>query len=326
MLLYVVRRLGSAVLLLLALLTAVFFIARLAPGDPIDRFGAADLDAADRAAVRHNLGLDRPLAAQYWQWLRGVTRGDFGRSLSRHQPVSAMLAEAVPRTLLLTGIAYVLHFALAVASGVWLARNRGRRRERVATVAGLVLYSLPAFWLGQLLVLVFSRALGWLPASGVAAVGAAWLPWPQRVLDVARHLVLPLCVIGVAPVLGTARFVRNGVLEALGQDYVLAARARGLPERAVIWRHALRNGLLPVVTIAGLNLAFLLNGAVVTEVVFAWPGLGRLTVEAIFARDYPVIMGTTALAGALTLLGNLLADVLYGVADPRVRLASEADR
>ncbi len=324
MLPFLVRRLAASALLLWALLSAVFFIVRLAPGDPLDRYADADLDAAGRAALRHSLGLDRPLGEQYARWLAGAARGDFGHSLRQRRPVAAILADAVPATLRLTLAAYLLHLGLAVAVGVRLAARRGRGSERAASVGGLVLASLPAFWLGQLLVLVFARLLGWLPASGLASPEAAWWPWPQRLLDAARHLLLPLCVLGVAPAFGTARFVRSGVAEALAQDYVLAARARGLPERVVLWKHALRNGLLPVVTLAGLSLPLLLGGAVVTEVVFAWPGMGRVAVDAIFGRDYPVIMATTALAATLTVAGNLLADLLYGVVDPRVRVGGGA--
>lgn len=320
MLPYLLRRLVAAIALVLALLTVVFFLVRAAPGDPLDRFADPELGAAERAQMRHALGLDRPLPAQYLQWLGGVARGDFGRSLRQHRPVGAILAEAVPPTLLLTLTSYLVHLAVAVSLGVLMARHRGRPWERAASVAGLALYAMPGFWLGQMLVLVFCRLLGWLPASGMLSSDAAFWPWPARALDLARHLILPVTLLGVASAMGTARYLRNGLAEVLAQDYVLAARARGLPERLVMGRHVLRNGLLPVVTLAGLSVPFLLGGAVVTEVIFAWPGMGRVTVEAIFARDYPVIMATSALAAVLVVLGNLLADVAYGLVDPRVRL------
>lgn len=321
---YLCRRLAASTLLVLAMLTALFFIVRLAPGDPLDRWADADLDAAGREAWRRSLGLDRPLWAQYSHWLTGVvTRGDFGRSLRQHRPVAEILGEAIPPTLLLTLSAYLTHLAVAIVAGVWMARRRGRLGERAATVAGLALYSMPAFWLGQMLILAFCRGLGWFPAGGIAAPDAAFLPPAQRLLDLLHHLALPVLVLGVFSAAGTARYLRNNLAEVLSQDYILAARARGLPERLVQWRHALRNGLLPVVTLAGLSLPFLLGGAVATEVVFAWPGMGRVTVEAIFARDYPVIMGTTALAAILAVAGNLLADLAYGAVDPRIRLTGE---
>jgi len=320
MLPYLLRRLAAAAALVLALLTVVFCVVRAAPGDPLDRFADPELGAPERAQMRHALGLDRPLPVQYLQWLGGVARGDFGRSLRQHRPVGEILAEAAPPTLLLTLTSYLVHLAVAVSLGVAMARRRGRPWERAASVAGLALYAMPGFWLGQMLVLVFCRLLGWLPASGMLSSDAALWPWPARALDLARHLVLPVTLLGVASAMGTARYLRNGLAEVLEQDYVLAARARGLPERLVMGRHVLRNGLLPVVTLAGLSVPFLLGGAVVTEVVFAWPGMGRVTVEAIFARDYPVIMATSALAAVLVVLGNLLADVAYGLVDPRVRL------
>lgn len=326
MLPYLLRRLVAAAALVLALLTVVFCVVRAAPGDPLDRFADPELGAPERAQMRHALGLDRPLTAQYLGWLGGVVRGDFGRSLRQHRPVREILAEAVPATLLLTLTSYLVHLAVAVGLGIMMARHRGRPWERAVSVVGLALYAMPVFWLGQMLVLVFCRLLGWLPAGGMLSSDAALWPWPARALDLARHLVLPVALLGAASAMGTARYLRNGLAEVLEQDYVLAARARGLPERLVMGRHVLRNGLLPVVTLAGLSVPFLLGGAVVTEVVFAWPGMGRVTVEAIFARDYPVIMATSALAAVLVVLGNLLADVAYGLVDPRVRLGDRGTR
>ncbi|MBC8426346.1 ABC transporter permease [bacterium] len=318
---YVLRRLAGAALLVLALLTAVFFLVRLAPGDPAELHLDPDLGDAQRAQVRARLGLDAPLHVQYLRWLDGVLlHGDLGRSLQYHRPVTGLLGEAIPNTLLLTVSAYVVHLALALLSGVWMARRRGTRAERAATVGALTLYSLPAFWLGLMLILVFSRALGWLPAGGLHAPDAALMSWPARLWDTVRHLVLPVVVLGVASAAGTARYLRSSLVDVLASDYILAARARGLSERAVVCRHAVRNAPLPAVTLAGLNPPFLLGGAVVTETVFAWPGMGRLAVDAIYARDYPLIMGATALSAVMVVLGNLLADLAYGWVDPRIRL------
>ncbi len=317
---FVIGRLAASALLVVVLLSAVFFIVRLAPGDPIDLVPDPDLDGAAREAMRSGMGLDRSLGEQYRDWLGGVLlHGDFGRSLRRHQPVSAILGEAVPNTLLLTVPSYLIHLLIAVPLAMWAARRAGSRRERGVAAAGLFVYSLPAFWLGLMLILVFARWLGWLPAGGMASTGADALPWWGRQLDLLRHLVLPVTVLGVASAMGTARYLRSSLLEAMGEPYILAARARGLPEGTLIRRHALRNALLPVITLVGLNLPYLLGGAVVTEYIFAWPGMGRVAVEAIFARDYPVVMGATALSAVMVVLGNLLADVLYGLADPRIR-------
>jgi len=318
---YMFRRLAGAALLVLALLTTVFFLVRLAPGDPAELHLDPDLGSLQRAQVRARLGLDAPLHVQYHRWLSGVLlHGDLGRSLQYHRPVTSLLADAIPNTLLLTVTAYVVHLALALWGGVWMARRKGTRAERGATVAALALYSLPAFWLGLMLILIFSRALGWLPAGGMHAPDAALMTWPARAWDTVRHLVLPVLVLGVASAAGTARYLRSSLIDVLASDFILAARARGLSERSVVWRHAVRNALLPAVTLVGLNLPFLLGGAVVTETVFAWPGMGRLAVEAIFARDYPLIMGVTAISAVMVVLGNLLADIVYGWVDPRIRL------
>ncbi len=325
MFLYLSRRLLSSLLLILALLSLVFFLIHAAPGDPLDLFTHPDLTDQQRELIRERLGLDRPLVEQYGRWLGGVIlRADFGTSLRQHRPVAEIIAEAIPNTLLLTVAAYLVHMVTAVAVGVLLARHRGHPAERAVTVGGLAVYSLPSFWLGLMLILVFSRHLGWFPAGGMMSADAAFLSGGARLLDRLHHLVLPVLMLGVGSAMGTARYVRNSVAEALGQDYVLAARAKGLPERTVLVKHALRNGLLPVITLVGLSFPFLLGGAVVAEVVFAWPGMGRVAIDAIWARDYPVIMGTTALAAVMVVLGNLLADLLYGLADPRVRLKGES--
>jgi peptide/nickel transport system permease protein len=233
--------------------------------------------------------------------------------------VAAILGEAIPNTLRLTIAAYLLYLGLAVLAGVFMAKHRGHPIERTGTLLGLTFYSLPSFWFGLMLILVFSRTLGWLPTGGMESPDAAFIPWYARWLDQLRHLVLPVLVLGLGSAMAAARYLSNSLVEVLHQDYILAARAKGLPERIILWKHALRNGLLPLITLMGLSLPFLLSGAVVTEVVFAWPGMGRVAVDAIWARDYPVIMATTALSAVMVVLGNLLADLLYGWADPRVR-------
>jgi peptide/nickel transport system permease protein len=324
---YLCRRLLGSSLLILALLSVVFFVIQAAPGDPVEMYASPEVGRQEREAIRSQLGLDRPLAVQYVDWLGDVVlRGDLGTSLQQHRPVAEILGEAIPNTLLLTVTAYVLHMALAIGLGVLMARHRGRLLERIGTILGLTVYSVPGFWLGIMLILIFSRQLGWLPAGGMHAPDAVFLGWPARLTDLLRHMILPVLLLGFGTAISTARYVRNSVAEVLSQDYILAARARGLPERIVQWKHGLRNGLLPVITLAGLSLPFLLGGAVVVEVVFAWPGMGRIAVEAIWARDYPVIMATTVLAALMVVLGNLLADLLYAWADPRVRLTGEVGR
>jgi len=318
---HIVRRLLLSLLLVLGLLSVVFALVRAVPGDPVALVMEQDLPHAERELLRQRLGLDRPLLEQYTQWLGGVLQGDLGTSLRQQRPVGEIVGEAVGPTLLLTGSALVLELGGAVLLGVWMARRRGRPGERWANLGVLALYSLPSFWLGLLAIMVFARWLGWLPVGGMAAPDAVFLPWWQRALDTAWHLVLPVLVLGLGNLAVTARLVRERLTEILAQDHVLAARALGLRERTIAWRYALRGALLPVITLLGLGLPGLLGGAVVVEEIFAWPGMGRVTIEALAARDYPVLLATTALAGVLVVVGSLLADLLYQWADPRVRLA-----
>lgn len=318
MALAVLRRLAVATVTIAALLTAVFALVHLAPGDPVDLVVDPDLDDPGRERLRTSLGLDRPWLERYLDWMGGFVTGDLGRSIATHRPVAEIIGEALPRTLLLTVSAYVVHLAAALVLGVIMAVRAGSRTARALDVAGLAVYSLPSFWLSLMLILIFARILGWLPAGGMRDVGAALgEPWGWH--DVLRHLVLPVTVLGLASAMGTARYLRASLEENLSQGYVTAARARGLPEHRVV-AHALRNAMLPMVTLVGLDVAFLVGGAVVVETVFAWPGMGRVTVEAIFARDYPVVMATTALAGVMVIVGNAAADLCYGLVDPRVRV------
>lgn len=321
MLLLLLRRIASGILLLLVLITVVFFITRLAPGDPVDPYLDPDMGAQQRDLLRIQLGLDKPLWQQYLAWTDAILRhGDLGLSLRQHRPVTRILGEAIPNTLLLTIPAYLVHLICALLLGTWMACRRGASSERFVTILGLTIYSLPTFWLGLMLILIFARGLGWFPAGGMSSPDVYDMNTVERLLDTLRHLVLPVILLGASTAMGTARYLRRSLVEALESDYILAARARGLPPRVVLWKHAVRNALLPVVTLVGLNLPFLLGGAVVTEYIFAWPGMGRVAIEAIFTRDYPVIMGATILSAVMVILGNLLADLVYGLVDPRVRL------
>jgi peptide/nickel transport system permease protein len=319
------RRCATALLLIFVLVTAVFFVVRLAPGDPLDQVASEELSGADRELIRERLGLDRSFGRQYLSWVGGVLRGDFGISLRQHRPVSDILAEAVPATLLLTVTAYVLHLLLAVAAALIMVLYAGRPAARWVNGVGLTLYSLPSFWLGLMLIMVLARKLGWLPAGGMQAPDAAYLGWGPRTWDLIVHLTLPVVTLALGSFMGTARYLRSALAEVLELDHILAARSRGLPERTVLVRHGLRNALLPVITLAGLSLPTLLGGAVVVEVVFGWPGMGRITLEAIWARDYPVIMATTLVAAVAVVAGSLLADLLYQWADPRVRLVKKQE-
>ena len=245
--------------------------------------------------------------------------GDLGVSLRQQRPVTGILGEAVGPTLLLTVTAYLGHLLLAVLVATTMVARRGSATDHLLQVAGLTLYSLPSFWLGLMLIMVFAGGLGWLPVGGMRAPDAAYLPPLARMFDLLRHLCLPAATLALGSFMGTARHLRASLEEVLDQDYIVAARARGLSEGVILRRHALRNALLPVATLVGLHLPFILGGAVVVEVVFGWPGMGRVTVEALWARDYPVIVATTLLSALAVVGGSLVADVLYRRIDPRVR-------
>lgn len=322
-------RLLSGIALVLAVVTVAFVLLQLAPGDPA-RFwvGPAatqdDLDAARRA-----LGLDRPLLARYLAWLVDFVRGDWGISLARHRPVRQVLGAALPATLVLTGTSLLVTYIGGIIVGLLQAVKRARPVDTLLTIATVLVYGLPAYWIALLLVLVFAYGaarLGWpawlrFPALGVESLDADFLSPGARVLDRLRHLILPLVTLGAIGVAGTARFVRGAAVDVLDQDFVRAARARGIAGRRIVLRHVLRNALLPVITLLGLALPALFSGTVFVEVIFAWPGMGRELVAAVAARDYPVVLAATAVFGALVVAGNLLADLLYAAADPRLREA-----
>jgi peptide/nickel transport system permease protein len=321
------RRLGIGVGLVFAVVTITFLLINLAPGDPARLWVAPGASAADVDAARHALGLDRPLPARYAAWLADFVRGDWGTSIAQQRPVAAILRNALPHTLLLSGGSLVVTYLVGLLVGAFQAARRRTRWDTALTVGNLVIFGMPAYWLAIMLVLTFAYAasrFGWpgwmqLPAMGVASLDADFLtPW-GRLVDRARHLALPLVTLSIIGVAGTSRFVRGAVLETRGQAYVSAARARGLRSVRVEARYVIRNALLPIITLLGLSLPALFSGTVFVEVIFAWPGMGREIVTAVGARDYPVVMATTAIFAVLVVTGNLLADALYAVADPRIR-------
>lgn len=319
----ILQRLLHTVLMVTGLLTVVFFLVHLMPGDPVGLISEQHLGGEGRELVRQRLGLDRPLLEQYRDWLAGMVRGDLGVSLRQQRPVRDVIVEALPNTLLLTASAFVLELLVGLLVGVTMARYPRRRRARALEAGGLVLYSLPSFWLGLVAILVASRALGWLPAGGLQSPDAAWLSPTARLIDQGRHLLLPVLVLGLGNIAVSARFTRASLSRILASDWVLAARARGIPERRLVWRHALRVASLPVITWVGYSLPRLVGGAVAVEEVFAWPGLGRVAVQALLARDYPVIIAVTALVAVVVAIGSQAADLLARWADPRLRLGGD---
>ncbi|MCP4292119.1 MAG: ABC transporter permease [bacterium] len=322
MLVWLGQRILSSIILVFLLLTAVFFIVRLAPGNPMDLMVGEDIQKSDRLALEHQLGLDRPLAVQYFSWLGNLIQGDAGISVARHEPVADVIAETLPITLMLTLTAYLLHLVLAISSAVLMSSNRTPVFGSMIQAVGLFFYSVPPFWLGLMLIMVFAGILGWFPTHGMHSADASFLGPIAQAWDLLHHMILPVTALALSMFMGTARYLRTGLAEVLDQDYILAARSRGVGHWRIMFRHALPNALLPLVTLVGLHLPFLLGGALVIEVVFGWPGMGRVTVEAIGARDYPLIMTTTLVASVAVVVGSLLADILYTLVDPRVRQGS----
>jgi peptide/nickel transport system permease protein len=312
------RRALSGLGVVLGVVTLMFALLRLAPGDPALLLVGPAASAEQVAAQRRSLGLDRPIAEQYATWLGQFVRGDWGTSIATGRPVRTMLAQAWPATVRLVGISLVLSYLIGIAVGVVQAA-RGGRLDTMLSVATVTLFALPGYWLGLMLVMVFTYRLRLLPAFGAAGFDADFLPPAARLADRLRHLVLPLATLTLVGIGGTARFVRGAMLDVAGAPWVTVARAKGLSETRVMLRHVLRNALVPVVTLLGLSLPTLFSGAVFIEAIFAWPGVGRVLVEAVQARDYPVVMAATAVSALLVVLGNLLAEALVRWVDPRAR-------
>ena len=304
-----VQRLAVTLPALWLVVTVVFLLIHMVPGDPIVLMLGEGASAGDIAALRHSYGMDRPLGEQYFGYWRGLFRGDLGQSLRLHDSVVHLILQRYPYTLALTVVAMVLGAAVAIPAGVMAAQARGRWPDRALSFGSLVGLSLPNFALGPVLILIFSIALGWLPVSGAGAGLREFLP----------HLVLPAVTLGLGVAAILTRMVRSAMLDELRQDYVRTARAKGLPERTIVYRHALRNALNPVLTVMGLQFGSLLAGAIVTETIFSWPGLGRLTLSAVSNRDYALAQGCILAIGVTYVIVNLLTDSLYALADPRMR-------
>ena len=301
---YLLRRLAQSLIVLLGISVVVFVILHLT-GDPTLLLLPPDASAEEIAKFRRAMGFDDPLYLQYWRFLRGALRGDFGNSLRHDEPALALVWQRMPATLELTAVALGVALVLAIPAGIVSAVFRNTALDYVSTVLALVGQAMPTFWLGIMLILVFSVGLHLLPSSGRG--GPA-------------NLVLPALTLGLFTTARIMRLTRSGMLEVLGQDYVRTARAKGVGERRVVWKHALKNAGIPIVTIVGLELGTLLGGAVITETIFAWPGVGRLSVQAIYNRDYPLVQASVFVLASIFVLVNLVVDVLYTYLDPRIRI------
>lgn len=312
-------RVVRAFLVVAGVVTLTFVLLHLAPGDPVHRLLGPAATPEQVAAARAALGLDRPLGEQYLDWLRQVVRGDFGMSLAQGRPVSRILAEAWPATLVLVLLSIGLSWAVGLAVGAWQAITRRRGLEAAVSAITVALNAMPGYWLGLALVMLFAYRLRWLPAFGAEGLDAEFLEGSARSLDRVRHLVLPLLTLTLIGLGAAARFTRAAMSDLTGAPFLLAARARGLGPGRVVVRHQLRNALIPIVTLLGLSLPALFSGAVFVEAIFAWPGVGQVLVQAVQARDYPVVMAAATLSATLVVAGNLLAEFLVARVDPRVR-------
>jgi ABC-type dipeptide/oligopeptide/nickel transport system permease component len=301
---FLIRRLLLTIPVLLGVATLVFSLIHLVPGDPVVAMLGETAAPEDVARLRARLGLDRPLLVQYGAFLGGISRGDLGTSLRTNQPVVAAITERMPATVELAMAAMVVAIAIAIPLGIIAAVRAGTALDHAATTLALVGISMPNFWLGPLLAILFAVQLGWLPVSGRGT---------------AAHLVLPAITLGAPLAAVLARITRASVIEELRELYVLAALARGVSRARAVLRHAFRNSLIPIVTVLGLQFGAVLTGAVITETIFAWPGVGRLLIQSITARDYPAVQGCILLIAGTYVLMNLLVDVVYGYLDPRIR-------
>jgi peptide/nickel transport system permease protein len=309
----IVGRVLALVPVLFGISVVSFVLIRLVPGDPVLAVAGLEADPATLATLRAKYGLDRSLVEQYFVWIGYLLQGDLGRSVQAGRPVASLILQAMGPTALLAIAALLLSLAIAIPAGVASATRPNTVTDFVASFVALCGLSLPSFWVGILLILTFSIALPWLPSSGYAS--------PAAPLEALRHLAMPALTLGAALAAATMRMTRAAMLEILGEDYIRTAHAKGLARARVVWDHGLRNAALPIVTLIGIQFGQLLGGVVVTETVFSWPGIGKLAVDAIFARDYPLVQGTVLATALLFVAINLVTDIAYLLLDPRVREA-----
>jgi peptide/nickel transport system permease protein len=310
--------------LLLGITVICFFVMHLAPGKPTDL--QTQMNPKASAEMKQRLmklyELDKPVHLQYWSWLKKLSRGDLGTSFSSdHRPVADKILERLPITITINVLSLLIIIAIAVPIGVLSAVHQDSLFDKITAVIVFIGFAVPTFWLALLLMIFFGIHLGWLPISGLRSLNYEYLSTWGQLTDLARHLILPVFISAFGGLAGLSRYMRANMLEVIRQDYILTARAKGLSERQVIYRHALRNALLPAITILGLSIPGLIGGSVIFETIFAIPGMGQLFYMSVMARDYPVVMGILLIGAILTLAGNLIADVSYAIADPRIRIS-----
>ncbi|RXJ01115.1 ABC transporter permease [Anaerobacillus alkaliphilus] len=310
---YIIRRLIMMIPILFGISIISFAIMYAAPGKPAVMNLDPDISVEDRERQMEKLGLNDPPHIQYLNWMGNVVKGDFGTSFTKKQPVKDMILDRLPNTLILMLFSTILAVIIAIPFGVLSATKQYSKLDYGVTITSFLGLATPNFWLGLMLIMLFSVQLGWTPVGGVSTLGAEF-----SLLDRLHHLILPAIVLATADMAGLTRYTRSSMLEVINQDYIRTARAKGFRESKVIYKHGLRNGLIPIITIFGLMLPTFIGGSVIVESLFSWPGIGKLFIDATFERDYPVIMAITMFGAILTVLGNLIADILYAVLDPRI--------
>ena len=324
MLQYIFKRLIFMVPLLIGITIICFTVMHLAPGSPTDLQTQMNprVSAEAKERLRTMYELDKPLHQQYWSWVKKLAVLDLGKSFSSdHRPVADKILERLPITILLNILSMLLILLIAIPIGILSAVHQDSPFDKITSVFVFVGFAIPTFWLALLLMIFFGVNLSWLPISGIRSLNYEYLPAGAAFWDLIKHLILPVLLSAFGGLAGLSRYMRSNMLEVIRQDYIMTARAKGLSERVVIYKHALRNALLPVITILGLSIPGLIGGSVIFETIFAIPGMGQLFYMSVMARDYPVVMGILFIGAALTLLGNLIADVSYSVADPRIRVS-----
>jgi peptide/nickel transport system permease protein len=322
---YILRRLFAMLPVVLGITLVSFAVIHLAPGKPvtIEQSLNPKVSPQTRLKLTRLYGLDKPLAVQYIEWLKRMVRFDFGNSWSDNRPVSVKILERLPLTVTINFLSLLLAFLAAIPVGIKAALRPGKLFDTLTTFSVFILFAAPTFWLAMLLMQLFCITLGWLPISGITSLDFEYYRLGAKFWDIARHLFLPVLVSSLGSLAFICRYMRSGMIEALAQPYIVASRAKGLPENKVIYKHALRNASLPMVTLVGLSIPGLLGGSVIFESIFALPGLGRLFYEAVMMRDYPLIMAEVVLGAVLTLLGNLIADIAYAYVDPRIKYSNK---
>ena len=312
------HRLASIPIVLAGIIVINFVLYHLSPGDPSNRYLNPNYDQANQQLLQQKMGIDRPLHVQLGDWFSRFIRGDFGYSWSKHRPVNDILKEAIPATLELSAISLLINLIFGTGFGLIAGLYAAKWIGKGLNFMNLLLYSMPSFWLAILLIYIFSVRLGWLPASGQSSLIIDETNTFGTIADRIRHLVMPAVVLGLVGGAATFRVVQANTINILNEHFITAARAKGLPPIVVLYKHALKNILLPIITLFGLYFPFLLGGALIIEVIFAWPGMGRIAYEAVLAKDFPIIMAVNYIAAIMVIFGNFTADILYHKIDPRI--------